>query len=286
MHWLKEFNPDDSFEWVKGATPHGESVWVPVDLVFYPLSPTSFNRPLYYEANSSGVGAFTDRQEAVNRGLLELIERDAIMRNWILRSPSPKISYEALPHHWQRRIDFWEERGRQVYVLDQSAYGVTTINVVIASPELFPCFVTGSAASVTSFEEAIAKAFHEAELGLTYALQQPKHRTIDPSKVFAPLDHAKLYAHPEHFDNVAWMIEGSSVSLPTEPTARMADLLEQFDVVIVDLSPAGSPLPVVRILSEKLIPINFGEGSEHYTHSSLNQDNVDLTSLALPHYFA
>lgn len=47
-----------------------------------------------------------------------------------------------------------------------------------------------------------------------------------------------------------------------------------------------APLDVVRILSEKLIPINFGWKTEHYLHRSIGEGDLSPDSLKFPHYFA
>lgn len=287
LPFLQPFDPSVSWEWARGEALVGEkTVWVPVDLVFYPLNDRTFGRKLAHEASSSGVAAFTTKQEAVARGLLELIERDLIIRNWFMRESLRRILHDRLPYHWRRRAKYWESQGREVYVLDFSAYGVVVVNVVITSPDKFPCFVNGSAASATSFDEAVAKAFHEAELGLIQALKLPPHRPIQPTRVINPMDHAKLYAHPKYLGNLTWLWAGSDTdSIPT-PTASIEDLLRRFEAITVRLSPDNAPLHVVRVLSEHLVPISFGYATEHYTHTTIRSEQVHPDSLRLPHYFA
>lgn len=287
LPFLQAFDPAAPWEWVEGEmVVDGQTVWVPVDLAFYPLNNQTFGRKLAHEASSSGVAAYTTEQEAVARGLLELIERDLVMRNWFKRESPRRISHSQLPYHWCRRAEYWESQGREVYVLDFSAYGAVAVNVAIVSPDSFPCFVNGSAASVTSFDEAVAKAFHEAELGLIQALKFSPHRQIEPTQVINPMDHAKLYAHPKHLGNLAWLWAGvEAVDVPT-PATSIGDLLRQFEAVLVRLSPEDAPLHVVRVLSEHLVPISFGYATEHHTHSSIQGDQVHPDSLRLPHYFA
>ena len=287
LPFLQPFNPDLPWEWVKGQTAIGnETVWVPADLVFYPLNNDTFGRKLTHEASSSGVAAYTSFDGAVKRGLLELIERDVIMRNWFRRESPQRIAHDQLPYHWRRRAEYWEARGRDVYVLDFSAYGAVVVNVIITSPDQFPCFVNGSAASIDSFDEAIAKAFHEAELGLLQALKFPPQRPIQPQHVVNPADHAKLYAYPRYLGNLAWLWEGSETPVVPSPTAQIDELLARFNAVLVELSPDNAPLQVVRILSDQLVPVNFGYATEYYTHATIRADQVHPDSLCLPHYFA
>lgn len=62
-------------------------------------------------------------------------------------------------------------------------------------------------------------------------------------------------------------------------------LMDALKIVVVDLSENDSGLTVVRVFSPKLVPINFGFYSAHYTHPSLN-GKVHPDSLKMPHYFA
>jgi thiazole/oxazole-forming peptide maturase SagD family component len=287
MPFLQPFNPDLTWEWVKGQwAVGGQTVWAPVDLVFYPLNNSTFGRKLTHEASSSGVAAYVSFDGAVKRGLVELIERDTIMRNWFQHESPWRIAHDQLPYHWRRRAEYWESQGRAVYVLDFSAYGAVVVNVVITSPDRFPCFVNGSAASLDSFDEALAKAFHEAEFGLLQALKFSPHRPIRPERVVGPADHAKLYAHPRYLSNLTWLWEGSETSITPQPTAHVDELLARFNAVLVRLSPDNAPLHVVRVLSDQLVPVSFGYAAEHYSHPTIRADRVHPDSLRLPHYFA
>lgn len=283
--FLQPFDPEVEWQWVEGYDQHScEPVWVPADLVFYPMRTATFGRKLCYEANSSGIAAYTTEAGATERAMLELIERDVVMRNWFKREAPKQIAHNQLPYHWRRRVDYWQSEGRQVFVLDQSDYGVVTINVVIVSDD-FPCFVNGTSSSLSSFDEALAKAFHEAELGLIQT-RRHAHREIDPERVFGPADHAKLYAHPRHLSNLEWLWSGEETDVIPRPMASMESLVTQFEPVSVRLSPDDSPLFVVRLLSDKLIPISFGFGTEHYSHGTIKKDDIHAESLVLPHYFA
>lgn len=283
---LQPFDKDIVWEWVQGIAPAtNEAVWVPVDLVFYPITPTVLDRKPCYKGNSSGVAAYTTREEAIKLGLLELVERDALMRCWFQRQAPGQIPLELLPYHWQRRVEYWRSQGREVYVLDQSEFGIVSLNVLIVSETKYPCVVTGASASLTSFSEAISKAFREAELGVLYAPRSPMPKRIRPEKVAKPTDHALLYAYPDHIDNLRWLWQGAlSADLPV-PSTSVDKLLDICRIVVVQLSPQEAPLHVIRVMSENLlVPINFGWGTSHYTHTAI-REHVSLESLRLPHYF-
>lgn len=284
---LKPFSVLDKIEWIKGERLDNNSdIYVPIDIVFYPLSGEILGRNLIYSANSSGIAAYTDKSKAIEKGLLELIERDAIMRNWFTRKAPNLIAYNNLPIHWQKRVDYWNTHNRQVYIFDLSDHGVSTISVAIVSED-FPCFMQGASSSIASFEEALSKAFHESESMLLHSLLAGKRSNLmQPEKVDGPIDHAILYSYPKHLDNLSWMWDSNKFIEPSEPTAALDSLFSKFEAIAVDLTPDSYNLHVIRVISPKLIPINFGFQTEHYTHRSINKEDIDSASLCLPHYFA
>jgi thiazole/oxazole-forming peptide maturase SagD family component len=283
---LQAFGPNKRWQWVYGnKLLSGSRVLVPVDLVYYPLPFEVFGRKPCYEASSSGVASYSTELEAVNKGLLELIERDCIMRNWFCRQSPQKIAYDILPYHWQRRIDYWQGKQRRVYIVDISRYGVVAVGVIITSKES-PCFVIGAAASDMSFEEALSKAFQEAELQLLVSVETKRRPKIIPENVMTPEDHGKLYAQTDYLDYLEWLWQGEITFTEPKPESKFQNLVKLLDPVVVQLSPSSSTLKVVRVLSDKLVPINFGFGTEHFLHYTIKRRELNLLSLKLPHYFA
>ncbi len=282
---LQVFDPNVPWQWIQGTHAiNGNTVWVPVDLVVYPLSSSTFRRKLCHEASSSGVAAHTSEELAITGAALELVERDAIMRSWYTRTVPNVVSEKSLSVHARRRSMYWRGEQRDVYVLDHGRSGVSIANVVIKSDTEFPCFINGSAASLVSFDEAVSKAFHEAELALLHALKFKPHRPIKPEHVVHPLDHAKLYAFPKHLGNLEWLWSGAEVSAPYEPNLEVEQMLDMIDAIVVRLSEQNAPLHVVRVLSEKLVPVSFGYGMDHI-HGAI-REKIHPHSLSLPHYFA
>ena len=66
--------------------------------------------------------------------------------------------------------------------------------------------------------------------------------------------------------------------------------LNCFKPIVVDITPQKHRcgLTVVRVLSEKLMPINFGYGTEHYGHPRVTELQLRWSWMypAIPHFFA
>ncbi|OYX41544.1 hypothetical protein B7Y94_04905 [Candidatus Saccharibacteria bacterium 32-49-12] len=279
---LEKFDENLEIEWVKGTDWQGQEVFVPIDLVFYPIE--GIGRKLITNTCSSGFAAHTQFDEAVNRGTLELVERDAMMRSWYEESSPKKLDYRILPTHLQNRYNYWRKHGRNVFVLDLSQRGAVIVEVVIVSDN-YPCFVSGASSTLGSFEEAAIKAFQEAESRLIHGLNEPTSAEIEPDHVHSVLDHELLYAQSKrHHEHVRFLLEGDSSNLAPRATTTINHLKKELEVVVIDASEVNSILRVVKVLSPKMIPISFGHGAGHHSHHTLT--GVADSKRTMPHYFA
>lgn len=282
LQYLQRFDENSEIEWVRGEDSNGREVYVPIDLVFYPIR--DIGRKLVVDTCSSGFAAYTDIDETVNRGILELVERDSLMRSWYEKKSPRRLDSEILPVHLHNRVRYWEQLGREVFVLDLSQRGVIIIEVVITSND-YPCFVSGASSTLGSFEEAAIKAFHEAESRLIYGLNEQSVRTLEPNEVHSVLDHELLYAQSKKFhEYVQFLFDGETLSIAPVASTSLPKLKAELEIVTVDVSEEHSSLRVVKVLSKEMIPISFGYGTGHYSHHSLAR--VERGFTAVPHYFA
>lgn len=281
---LVEFNDDLSIDWTVGRNCNNEGIFVPSDLVYYGYKP---HENCIYHGHSSGIAAYTDLSGAKLRAMVELIERDALMRNWFMRKSPRIISEEILPLHVQRRMSFWEEQDRKMFVLElDSDYG-WVYEVIIISEE-YPCFVSGAAATIerVAIPETIIKAMEEAEYNLLLAIKYPYEQEINPKTVRTPIMHGMVYYCKENAESLYWLWNGEVVSEFRDGVEYgVRELNTMLQLVTVDLSVPGSDLKVVRVLSPKLVPISFGFNMAHYTHPEISGE-LDPASLEMPHYFA
>ena len=110
------FKQERVCEW-KEATDEmtGEKRFILADCIYFPYYP---EYPRYASANSSGAVAYPTRVGVVQRGVLELIERDAFMIVWLNRLVMPTIADGSLLDDVRRRIRRLEESGFEVIVKD------------------------------------------------------------------------------------------------------------------------------------------------------------------------
>ncbi len=275
---LELFSPDAEREWVKGESADGEDVFVPSELVFYPYRGNN----LSYRAHSSGCAAHRTLEAAKINAIHELVERDAIAYNWLLKEVPLRIHPDMVSVHWRNRVIFWQSQGWEVDIIDLSHSGVAVVNVLARNENSRPYFVQGSSASSTSFAEAVDKAFHEMEVSI-YALSGWRAKRIPYREVDSPADHGQLYRFADHGDELAYLFSGEYAS--EVPFTAGVDTLSVFQPVYVTLSSETSPLQVVRALSSELLPVNFGYGRDHISHKRVF-GKVAQNEPPFPHYLA
>lgn len=284
---IKQFDENLILGWKLGKRYDETDTYIPSDLVYYGAEQGSNNRICF--SNSSGVAAYTSFNGAEEKAIVELIERDALMRNWYKRESPGIIDESALPVHARKRIAYWGENNRKVIVLEMpSNYGYV-INVISVADE-YPFFVSGAAATIKEdcIEPTIYKAFQEMEYRLlAYGECNEVQIIEDPILVKSARDHGIFYASSkERVDDLSWLWSGQKVrKLQNRTRYSIRELREILDTYTVDLSIGDVGLKVVRVISTKLIPINFGFYSMYYTHPELRGE-IHSRSLELPHYFA
>src|SRR5262249_11909500 len=148
-------------------------------------------------------------------------------------------------------------------------------------------FITAGCAADTTFEAAVSKALLEAE-----ALALSWDRADDPrpalSATLSAVGHGQLYAHPGNEHRLDWLL-GAPIADPNDKAVTMDELCERFAPVVVDLHRprSASDLWVVKVLSDRLLPITFGYKSEPHGHSRLGRLGLEWPAFpGYPHFLA
>jgi len=284
---LTSFDPKREIDWVIGSRrTSGERVWVPMELAYYTTDQMKRNLKLCYQASSSGVAAHFDKNVAIDIALYELIERDAFSVTWYSKRKVHSIPHECLPLDLKDRISEWKRLGYNVSILDLTIDGPPVTLAIIWSREKVPALCSGAACRHKIFE-SIEKAFDEAEfMAMTWSHHRPKVG-ISMSKINSPESHGIFYLDRKNLAYVEWLLEAESALISTD---QFSGNLQHYDPVVVDITPKehSCGLSVVRVLSEKLMPINFGYGNEHRGHSRMDMLPFKWSESypSTPHFFA
>ena len=281
---LDLFEPEGRWQWVIGnRITTGERVYLAIDNVFS-VDRKQIGRKRCCPLSSSGVAAHFEKDSAIENAALELVERDAVMVLWYSQREVFAFPASDLPISAQNRIKILKSWGYDAKVLDITLDSVPVVLVVVYSRKRFPYFCSGAAASYAR-DQAVEKAFREAE-GFALYVHKARRR-IHPTGVRSPGDHSLLYSqHRENLKHVAWLLEARP-GKPAKP--RNVDILNRFDMIAVQLNrirERKTPY-VFRVLSDRLLPINFGYGTDCYLHPRLAKLGLSwsVPFPAFPHFF-
>ena len=172
-------------------------------------------------------------------------------------------------------------------MLDITTDTVPVVLVLIYQPQGTPVISSGSAAAL-EYEEAIRKAFTEAELmAITWAKRKDFLRT--PEAVRTVEDHARFYNSRAHVRYVEWMLEAQTARLPSARTFEQG-IVHAVNPVLVDITPKQpqTGLTVVRAIAPELMTMNFGHATDPYGHNRLEMLGLQWMRgfPAIPHFLA
>lgn len=277
---FSRFRKEASTEWLRGYGLDGDPVYIPADLCFDAASP---ERTPCHIANTSGCAANFDVASAERAALLELIERDAIVRIWLYRQTPWQLCEDSLSGNIRQRFKRYKEQGVSLFVLllpCEYAYAVLVCSTSASSP---PYFVSGAAASFASASEAAAKAFNEWEISFVLGGSRPAQNIIKPDKVISPADHGNLYRWTNYNDKIDYLLHGPKIRVHAAQANRLRNIRELSPVFCLYRTLVDHAY-VVRAFSKELVPINFGYGMDFWRHHKI--DKCLLKQHEFPHFFS
>ena len=83
--------PHTRIRWIRGQTMVGMEVWIPASCVFVPYLFESGVEPFTHMPISTGLAAGPSLESCIDKGVCEIIERDALMIIWYARIAVPRI---------------------------------------------------------------------------------------------------------------------------------------------------------------------------------------------------
>jgi ribosomal protein S12 methylthiotransferase accessory factor len=271
------FTKETRVPWIEGVDlESGERAWLPAELVFLSdIEPAARARIAY--STSSGLACATSFGQALERALLELLERDAFMLTWWRRLAPPRLDWSASA--WMRAVDarYFAPAGIEYVALDLSwVHDLPTIAGVVRGPPGSGAALGVGAAANARIEEAWWRALAEAFASRSACR---KLRLVDPDRQYAADgsdvlgfdDHIRFYGDDERaeFASFLWSSPARRSShdvrpLSTDADERRAQLIARIrragsaalavDVTAPDVASAG--LSVVRAVAPGLCPLD------------------------------
>ncbi|MEU6285070.1 TOMM precursor leader peptide-binding protein [Streptomyces sp. NPDC047028] len=282
------YSPDTELPWVWGYSCRaGRPVLVPESVAYYG-SATMRDLPIVQET-SSGCAVGSSLAEAVFHGLLEILERDALLLTWYSRAATSRVSLASAP---DRRIPLLADRVTAFTGYDIEVFAMTLNHGVPAFLALAsdltrradrPARICSGSAGPDP-HTAVASVLHEvatmaAVLPHRYAGQQADALAMvhNSALVREMPDHLVLYGQPAASDRFDFLNDGRVLEFSdlvehaqwphhTDLCDDVRELIRRcladgLDVIIVDQTNAEhrrANLRCVKTLVPGALPLTFG----------------------------
>jgi len=242
------YDPATKIDWIRGTSlTRGVPVLVPANLVFYPYVPCRGSQVIAW-ADSNGLAAGNNLEEAVLHGLIEVIERDAIMIS----------EYNRLPHTDIASGGHLEACRPIIDLLAKAGYRLAFMSVPTDLP--FPVVAAYLARRDDLRDRSVAFGCHldrarAMERALTEAVQ-----LLPPSvnhSGWLRSGSAERYARRSRKRIAFGELPDHSATDLKVCIERCLTVLRDIgsEVIVVDLSRPDVPFPVVRVLATELQPL-------------------------------
>lgn len=247
-----DFEPAKSIDWVWGySLTRSEPVLVPANLVFFPYEAARGDKYITW-TDSNGLASGNNLEEAVLHGILEVVERDAVVIAEYNRLPFAGIKADGLPSEALPILERLEAMGyscafrtvpTDIPVHSMAAFlrhNSHPANCSVA----FGCHLNPGIAMARALTEAIQLLPPSANHGGWLRSGSPERYAARPSREvpFGDLESLASCDLKENIEKCVAILKGIG-----------------SEVIVVDLSLPDVPFPVVRVLATGLQPL-FHEG--------------------------
>lgn len=272
---IQPFDPNAMYQWFKAKEMFTNTErLVLADLIFFPYFPKYGKR--YAFSNSSGVAAHITVEHAIEHAVLENIEREAFMVNWLNFLKRSLIEIESLPRDLRKRIGALKQIGFRVGIIDITLDLTPVVMVVVTRNN--PPFLSCSTASGYDIVQILDRAIMEAEASVYCHMKNGSSRVIlMPQEVTRTMDHGAFYENVDRIKYAEFLFGDNNqqttlLDMKSDTTIHSANELygairnSGLTILTVHFTEQAElrylPYEVVRVLIPGIVPMNFGYGVE------------------------
>ncbi|WFF02779.1 YcaO-like family protein [Micromonospora sp. WMMD964] len=294
---VRPFDPAAPIRWVTGLDLYSAApVRVPAVMACRDLAPID-DAERFVHRLSTGHAVHTDPVEAVVRGALEVIERDAVAILWLQRLSLPTVASGELAESTRHLVDCCRRRFVDVRLLDATTdLGVPTVYCLLSAVH-DPRLRNWTAASTgRTLSGAAAKALEEA-VALTGLLSEGASPPGGPAGSVAVHDGARFMGAPERAGAFDFLLADAVAppsprrpELPADPDLALAALVERLAAagarpVVVDRTTrelADVGLTAVHVVIPDLQPLSLHPLAQFTAHPRLSEAPARMGYRVLP----
>lgn len=277
----RRFDPKQVYAWTSAVDLiTGSPAQVLAELVFSRDSLAAQGHDVSHpvtQVTSSGCAAGTSVQDATERALREVIERDAFMQHWLSQTPGQLVPPAQWPGAIQKRLQAMIAVGCKValHKLNTPWQHVAMVAVQHEAQH----FTTLGMAANDHFTRATEGALDEVEARVYAWLHGHQGHISRPEQVSTTEHHFELYGLKRYYrqaDRVLFPLRANYTTAWPRPLVQsnLPKMLQKFGraglrPLAVDITPrlhavdqGRTLLSVVKVLVPGLLPISFGYQTE------------------------
>lgn len=250
---FEPFTEDARVEWVPGRSlTRNCTMLVPANFVYVGYEPPAGCARITY-AISTGAATATSYEEAVLKGIMEAVERDALMITWFNRLPAPHIDMAAVPGVARLMAKRFQWHGLEYHMLDMTTdLPFAAVITIIIDHNRTPVVCSFGSACHIDRDRAAMKALIEAVHTRQYQMLLRRRGNPAPAtyeEIYSFEDHVRLYGQKDMRHAVRFLVEPgrqraftdlphhATGNLQTDMARAVAELASRgMDVVVVDLA--------------------------------------------------
>jgi ribosomal protein S12 methylthiotransferase accessory factor len=277
---FRRLGADSDIFWLKGLSLYEQQVrYVPASQVYIPYQPTCPEECLG-PSTSTGMAAGWTRDDAVLNGLMEVIERDALMIMWMNRLSMPHLRLAEDCRAMRTIRSRLADTGAQCSLIDLTTdLGVPTVLALMRHRAFGRTLTTVGLSAKPDYPTAALKAFYEAVSDyerIRVHLDQNGDDYWRPAADFSDVTdfewHGLAYISDAMQAELAFVDASSTESLRSaaddlagdDARSRLRAALARLrpfvgDAVVVDIAPrdvAGLGVHVTKVFVPDLVPVN------------------------------
>lgn len=299
------FDDDSKFGWAWGhSLIDGRKVLVPAQLVHVPYK-YEMGEPIIRLPISTGAAAYTERDEALYRGVCEVIERDAFMIHYLNSLSPPVIDLAASADDDLRKIDkMFKRYNLELYVLDVATDipVPTFVSLIIDRTGVGPAVTISNKTDLNSKKALIGsiEACTRIRSATRYIRYMQRYQDLTNAKqhefnVRSIQERLIFWSPREMAEKINFFTRGKRKSFeatlaPEKSGKRLEKVLEYFrknnlEVIAADLTiPEAKRLDffTFMVLIPKLQPLYLDERYRYWGGKRLQEVPVKLGYLKKP----
>lgn len=218
------FTEHTPIRWVEGRSiPDDEPVYVPLQLAYiWRGSELAAGEVAIAPGTSNGMATALTQDDAILGGLLELVERDAVMLTWANRLSHPRLDASSVPEMAATEATYFRPTGISYEAADLSAFFEipTVLAIIRGGARSFGVGASSAATIAEAWDKALRECFQVHTTLKRDLLDRPDPSFAGPEAVETFRDHARFYADPGRQDETRFLTASHEVSA-TENFARI-----------------------------------------------------------------